>query len=264
MIYKTSAQLKSISRNKMLGQYGVAIGAAILMKSIEYFATSIGVGALDLSSAMGYVMYFGVVIIISLISSVFMFGEMSIYLKIACNVQAGIGDLFSGFKLHPDKPIIIKLIFMIISAVCYLIPGIMFVIYTGNNSAGLFATACILFAVSTLIVMYFHLCFALVYYLVLDYPQLNVGEAFGKSQALMHGHRFSLLYICVSFIPLYMLSLLTLGIGNLFIGPYRKMTLTEFYLDIAHNESFAEKLKQQSQHEEANSEEISNQEMNND
>lgn len=237
MIYKTSAQLKSISRGKMLGQYGVAIGAFILMRVIEYFATSIGVGGLDLRSRSGYLMYLGVTAIISLISSVLVFGEMGIYLKIACNVQASVGDLFSGFSIHPDKPIIIRLVFMLITTVCYAIPGVLFGVYMTNESAGVFALACVLFVIGSVLVIYVRLTFALVYYLVLDYPRMNVKEAFGRSQALMYGHRFSLMYMYLSFIPLYILSLLTLGIGNLFITPYRKMTMTEFYLDIAHNES---------------------------
>ncbi len=221
----------------MLGQYGVAIGAFILMRVIEYFATSIGVGGLDLRSRAGYLMYIGVNIIISLIASVLVFGEMGIYLKIACNVQASIGDLFSGFSIHPDKPIIIRLIFMAMSCGCYLVPAVLFAVYMSSDRAGIFTLACFLAILGTVVLIYLKLSFALVYYLVLDYPRMNVKEAFGRSQALMYGHRFSLMYMYVSFIPLYMLSLLTLGIGNLFITPYRKMTMTEFYLDLAHNES---------------------------
>lgn len=239
MVYKTSAQLKSISKSKMLGQYGVAIGAFILLKVIEYFATSVGVGALDLSSTAGRVMYYGVVIIISLIASVLTFGEMGIYLKIACNVQASVGDLFSGFKLHPDKPIIVRLVYMVMTFVSYLIPAILFGLYSTDNNSVVFIAACVLFLVGTVIMVYFSLCFAIVYYLILDYPQMGVVEAFAKSNVLMHGHRLSLMYLYFSFVPLYALSLLTLGIGNLFITPYKKMTLTEFYLDIAHNESVA-------------------------
>ena len=48
----------------------------------------------------------------------------------------------------------------------------------------------------------------------------------------MRGHRVKLFYLYASFLPLYVLGILSLGIGLLFVEPYVNVTIAEFYLDV--------------------------------
>ena len=48
----------------------------------------------------------------------------------------------------------------------------------------------------------------------------------------MKGHKGRLFYIGLSFIPLKLLAILSLGIGFLWVYPYQYMTQTLFFLDL--------------------------------
>ena len=52
------------------------------------------------------------------------------------------------------------------------------------------------------------------------------------SRRIMKGHRARLFYIQVSFLPLALLCMFTMGIGLLWLYPYMNSTLTHFYLDL--------------------------------
>lgn len=236
MTYKTNEELKRISRIKMFGQYGVAIGAYIVMRAIIFFATSISVGAVDMRTTAGLVMYYAVVFIIDLISAVFILGEIGLYLKISCGLKASVKDVFAIFKAHPDRPILARLIMNVFGILCYLLSGILSSINPGEDRAMWDAAVIGAFALGSIVYIYISLTYGLVNYLLFDYPQIGVKEAYSMSKKYMKGHKLKLLKIHLGFIPMYALSLLTIGIANLFITPYKKMTLTQFYLDLVHNE----------------------------
>ena len=52
-----------------------------------------------------------------------------------------------------------------------------------------------------------------------------------SSAAIMRGNKGRLFYLELSFVPLYLLGTLSLGLGFLWIIPYVGMTEAEFYLD---------------------------------
>jgi hypothetical protein len=52
----------------------------------------------------------------------------------------------------------------------------------------------------------------------------------------MKGHMWDYLYINLSFIPIMILGVLSLGVGLMYIQPYRGMTLTEYYMALASGE----------------------------
>ena len=240
MNYKNCSQLKNISRAKMLGSYGVAIGAGILIELINYLLNSVCMGAIDTATVMGMVMYVAIWLIISLIMSVFTVGEIGIYLKIDCGVRPGVSGIFEGFKKHPDKPILIRLVFAVLALLCFAVPMGLGLLYYNTSNPLHFLYCCITAVVGTTVYIYYCLTFGLSYYLIADYPQMEVSEALTKSRMLMEGHKLTLFGLYVSFIPLYALSVLTVFIGNLFITPYRKMAVTQFYLERAHHEDACE------------------------
>ena len=71
-----------------------------------------------------------------------------------------------------------------------------------------------------------------VFYLALDYPDLTAGEILRLSLKVMKGKKRQLFIIQLSFLPLYLLGVLSFGIGLFWIVPYQKMTLTLYYLDL--------------------------------
>jgi hypothetical protein len=53
----------------------------------------------------------------------------------------------------------------------------------------------------------------------------------------MKGNKGRFIYLLVSFIPLFLLGMLTCCVGFLWIIPYMQATLAQFYLDLVQNKN---------------------------
>jgi len=74
--------------------------------------------------------------------------------------------------------------------------------------------------------------YALVPYILVDEPDLSIGDTLKRSRLLMKGHKFDLFYLELSFIGWALLGILTLGIGYLWLIPYIYTSVGVFYKDI--------------------------------
>lgn len=74
--------------------------------------------------------------------------------------------------------------------------------------------------------------YALAPYLMAEHPEMGVMEAISQSKALMRGNKWRLFCLQMSFIGWGILSTLTMGIGNLWLAPYRNAAETAFYLEL--------------------------------
>lgn len=128
------------------------------------------------------------------------------YLKVARNGKTEIVEFFkpvtsnfmNGFVLG-----ILKMVFIFLWSLLFVIPG--------------------------LIKTY---SYGMAEYLMADDDQLSGNDAITKSREIMSGHKFRLFCLHLSFIGWYLLGILTLGIGLIFIMPYVKAAETAFYQDL--------------------------------
>ena len=74
--------------------------------------------------------------------------------------------------------------------------------------------------------------YAMTPYILEENPELSANEAIDRSRAMMKGHKFDLFWLFLSFIGWFILSLLTLGIGGLWLGPYMQTATAAFYEDV--------------------------------
>jgi uncharacterized membrane protein len=65
-----------------------------------------------------------------------------------------------------------------------------------------------------------------------DYPELTPREALKVSREMMKGHKWDLFVLDITFIGWILLSILTLGIGMLFVTPYMQTASALFYDDL--------------------------------
>ena len=74
--------------------------------------------------------------------------------------------------------------------------------------------------------------YSMAYYVKRDNPTLSSTEAITKSRNLMNGHKWRLFCLEFSFIGWDLLSILTLGILQLWLAPYKAFARAEFYRDL--------------------------------
>lgn len=70
------------------------------------------------------------------------------------------------------------------------------------------------------------------YYIYKDHREMGCNKAIGESIRLMDGHKWQLFVLDLSFLGWLLLSILTLGIGLLWLIPYWSTARAHFYEDL--------------------------------
>lgn len=74
--------------------------------------------------------------------------------------------------------------------------------------------------------------YAMTFYILNDEPELSFNAAIEKSMSMMDGKKMKLFLLDLSFIGWFLLSLLSLGIGFLWLMPYIYTARAAFYEDL--------------------------------
>ena len=69
-------------------------------------------------------------------------------------------------------------------------------------------------------------------YIAEDNPELGPRECIRRSEAMMYGHKMDLFILDLSFIGWFLVGIITLGIGFLWITPWMEMTHVRFYEEL--------------------------------
>ena len=229
--YQTSAQLKERARIQMTGNYGLAIAMLVLVEVASFVASALFSGMVSTGSLAGYLISQGISYLLSALLGVTNVGIALFCLNIICGQPRKISDLIYGFRTQLDKSLLLSLFVSLFSVL--LVQVVQLPLFFLDITK--FSSLLILYTVMILAVIayvYASLLFSQVFYLLLDHPSLSTGEILRYSMRIMKGHKKRLLYIQLSFIPLYLLAFLTLGIGLLWVFPYQNMTAANFYLDL--------------------------------
>ena len=129
----------------------------------------------------------------------------SIYLNvIRKNKSPIIEDLFTGFSsrnfLRGIVGMIYYEIFVLLWSLLFVIPGIIKSI-----------------------------SYSQMFYLMIDDPKLEAGDAQKKSMALMRGHKLEYFLLQLSFFPWFLLIIITFGLAAIYVDPYIQASYAAFY-----------------------------------
>ena len=79
--------------------------------------------------------------------------------------------------------------------------------------------------------------YAMTRYILAEHPDMTASEAIERSKEMMSGNRFRLFCLQFSFIGWDLLCILTLGIGNLWLTPYKQAAEAAFYREVSGTEN---------------------------
>ncbi len=231
-IYKSSAELKSLAKGKLLGKYGTVISAFIAIEAIILTISLLTSFAVDPASISGLAIQYAVSFIMELIVGIFTVGQIYLYFNISCNKPYNVTDIFYGFKAHPDKAITVKFLILVFTLLCFVPCIVLGVAYVLTNTTILLLFTSLAIVIGSAAAIYINLQFSQVFYLMLDFPNYTSSELLSLSKEVMVQHKGRFFYIQISFIPLVLLAVLSCGIGFLFLVPYMNMVCLEFYMDL--------------------------------
>ena len=77
------------------------------------------------------------------------------------------------------------------------------------------------------------LSYAVTSYIIAENDEISAGEALEESKELMRGNRWKLFCLHFSFIGWDILTLLSFGLGSLWLVPYKNAAIADFYREIS-------------------------------
>lgn len=241
--FKSSAELKGMAKEQLFGNYGTAIGASLLagiimmgmLFFIQIFSALTAGGTLSVPQL---IIQFLILFITSLFSGLLASGEAFFYLKVTCRQPVAISDIFYGFRVYPDKALLLQLAFSLVSNIRQLPMMIFYILcltHPQNTVYMLFLSIC--FVIGTILVTVLNLMFSQSFYLLQDFPQYSAKELLQMSCQIMKGHKGRLFYISISFVPLYLLGIFSCCVAFLWIIPYVNAVKANFYMDLMRGRS---------------------------
>ncbi|WP_055669664.1 DUF975 family protein [Desnuesiella massiliensis] len=207
---KTSSELKEIALEKLRGNWLKAVVVLILFtiitNGLNFTVTTNGIfrngfrGLANESTRVNYGKLLNLIF-----GGPMSLGLSAYFLNLFRYGYSSVEDVFSGFKDFGKSFLLNFLmgIFIFLWTLLLIIPGIIAMMR-----------------------------YSMSFYIMHDNPHFTALEALDRSKEMMEGELGRLFMLWLSFLGWFILGLISLGIGFIWITPYYKATLTAFYEDL--------------------------------
>ena len=176
------------------------------------------------------VLYYGCGLLTNMVYYILLAGLMRISLNICRERKVKISDLFYFFSDRPEPVAAYSVLQYVIGIIISLslqwaLTGIL---YTKGSPLPFLLLPLALAAAN----FWIQLCLAPALFLYCDDPSKSALQLIKESWHLMRGNKGKLCFLELSFLGLIILSMLSFGIGYLFVRPYLLLSQTLFYLNL--------------------------------
>ncbi len=226
--HEISKGLKARGRYSLLGHLGTAVGANILYLIISMLLSSMMSGMITGTGVWSICLSLLLSFIVSLFAGILEFGLCSIYTGLQYAQPVFARDLFRGFRETPDKIIRIQAVRSVVHILCT-VPALVSSFSRSGTLGRQLLVYYVLYFAGEILALILLLGLDMSFYLLLDYPDMSALRIMKTSYRLMKGNRLLLLYLYCSFLPLQLLSLLSLGVAGLWVIAYRYSVTAAFY-----------------------------------
>ncbi len=144
-------------------------------------------------------------IISLLVSGSFAIGISLFALSISRNKEASLEQLFEGFRKYSRSLVayLIMAVFTLLWTLLLIVPGIVALISYSQT-----------------------------FFIMIDDETISARDAIKKSMKMMYGYKWKYFCLKLRFIGWFLLSIITLGVGFLWLVPYMKVSAAKFYDDV--------------------------------
>ncbi|MGI6095613.1 MAG: DUF975 family protein [Lachnospiraceae bacterium] len=237
---RKGSELKKMARASLSGRYAKAIGAILIYLLIGFginLLTTFFMGRVSnipLTYDATYYMktmlpILGMDIIVSILLQIFLCGLYKFFLNFTRQTEYKISDLFYGFTHNPDRIIVANIVQFALYFIVIL-PAIMIMTLSIINPNYILLGLLMMFIDIGLIIMLSYR-YLLSPFLLMDNENMGGIESLRISAQLMKGHKGRMFLISLSFIGWEILTIFTLGIGQLWLLPYITITTVFFYME---------------------------------
>lgn len=230
--HATSAELKARAKGQLLGKYGTVIPAVLAVEIIMLSISGVISFPLNPQTIPGAIGSFIVECLMQLLGGIFIAGQTYLYLNISCGGNIRVSDVFYGFTHHPDRAILIQLFQLLLMLASFVPLFAVLGLWMVIDSIYMLIPVAVTFCFGLIVSVIISLMYSQSYFVMLDFPDFTALQCLRFSRRIMKGSKARRFYLDMSFIPLYLLGLLTCCIGLLFVIPYVNTTYSNFYLEL--------------------------------
>lgn len=187
------SELKEDAKSKLDGKYGDAVAITLLYSLIS--AVSVRIANLVFDNNFSFFVNI-------IIASFFGLGYVSFFYKISKEEDTELNELWSKTNRFTTYFLttLIADILIFLGTICFIVPGIILM-----------------------------LDYSMVYFIMLDHEEYSASEVLRKSREMMNGHRLELFKLELNFLGWMILGIFTFGILYLWLTPYMKVSISNFY-----------------------------------
>lgn len=242
--YYMRYELKDKAKEALSGNYGILILGRFLFSLLIFLVIFIFGFVYFLSAAASlysgggygtaplYILQAGL-LIVQILCGFLSFGTAFLCLKSACGQPGSYTDIFYGFRAENLSKVFFLTTARVVSCFLCLLPGdYLWTAFQQSADTSLFTASFLAYGAGYAVYIPISLALDMSYFLLSDFPGRRGSEILRDSFRLIKGNRRRLFALQLSFLPLMLLSLLSLGVGSLWLDPYMHMTYTLFYLDL--------------------------------
>lgn len=230
----SSKELKRIARGNLTDHYNIAMRAfiSVMLLSLLIDLPFSALLRTEHPTMMQNILYCIAEFLISIIVGILQTGIIALHLSLARGQEFTHRQIFCCFRTQTDRYIINIICKTLLYVICAS-PAMLglYLMETATSTTNLIY-AIPLCIIAVICILFVNLSFYLTSYLLLDHTDISVRESFQESCKLMKGHKLRLLYLYFSFMGMGALELFSIGIGSLWIEPYKSQTFANFYLNI--------------------------------
>ena len=226
-------ELKRIARGNLQGKFFGLIRAFVFCNLIvSLIEMPFSWMTNDILFSTQNIIYYVALFLITIASVVLTVGQYCLHLRIARTGELHLSELFYPLRYDANRLITAELILFVIQLIG-LVPlaGAIAIIYF-YDAIHMYLLALGLSLLGTVLTIFIEVTFGMTYFTLIDGEKLSAIQALGAAIKLIKHHRGRFFYMQLSFIGMYLLVALTLGIGLLWVQPYVMQTTTLFYLDV--------------------------------
>jgi uncharacterized membrane protein len=227
----SAAQLKSIAKERSLDKYGTLITANVLI-----FVIQVIISGITTVSSSGSLLIFGInqiiTLVVNILLGILVSGKAYLYMNLVYSQTISASDIFFGLRQHPEKAVILQSLFVVVDFLTSLPASLLFFFFFRTQSTNMYTALLLVLVLGIVVNVYVSLTYSQAFFLLHDFPERSAKELLLTSRNLMQGNRLRLLYLNLSFIPLYILGVVSLFIPLLWISVYRYASVAAFYQDL--------------------------------
>ncbi|MBQ2901651.1 MAG: DUF975 family protein [Agathobacter sp.] len=226
-------ELKRIARGNLQGNFLELIRAFIFCNLIiSLIEMPFSMMRNEVPFSTQNIIYYVAVLLITIASVVLTVGQYCLHLSIARTGKLHLSELFYPIKYDANRLIVAEAILFVVRLVALApVAGAVAIIYFYDTTT-MYLTALGLSIIGCALTVLVEMTFGLTYFVLIDNEEWTVMQALKSAIQLVKGHKRRFFYMQLSFTGMYFLTLLTLGIGILWVQPYVMQTTTLFYLDV--------------------------------